>query len=367
VAVAASVLLAFTIRGLQARSTPDASSVTIATVESVQGVVLFRSAQEERLLAGHEPQPLSAGTLLLEGEASAVQCRFPDGTLVMLTGDAEVHIADDGRKRIRLSRGLLTAEVQPQPVGAPMLVETPTARVEVLGTMMTLSAEADRTSVRVDSGRVRLSRLVDGSEVEVDRDHACVASLDPREELRPQPTSAAAVDWRQSFAEPPPDRWKGQWQAPAGGQPGRMHAVPCIVGRKDEAMPVVHFGISVRRVEGVDLGRLPADGTLWVKYRLQRPSPLRVMLGVNRADGRFGGNFEVKLGSKRTVADGERWQWLEIPLSRLQPLVPRFPEMAEGDRPYLILITTFDDDGGLEVAELGITETGIRALENHHR
>ncbi len=359
---AAGVLLAITISLLRDRATPAVVPSTIATVESVQGAVIFRSAHEEQLLVDRESQALSAGTLLLEGEDSAVQCRLLDGTLIMLTGDAEAHIADDGRKRIRLSRGLLTAEVQPQSAAAPMLVETPTARVEVLGTVVTLSAEPDRTSVRVDSGRVRMARLVDGREVEVARDHACVASLDAREELRPHRTSAAASHWRQTFVEPPPSRWKGQWQAPVGDEPGRMRAVPCVVGRKDEAMPVVHFGVSVRRVEGVDLGQLPADGTLWIKYRLERPSPLRIMLGVNRGDGRFGGNFEVKLGSKTTVVAEDRWQWLEIPLSRLKPLVSRFPEMAEGDRPYLILFTTFEDDGGLEIAELGITETGITEL-----
>jgi hypothetical protein len=334
----------------------DVSPPAVVTVESIHGAVMFRDSQTDRLLAVGEPLSLPAGTLVLEGDTAALQCRFFDGTLITLTGDTEAKLADEDQKRVRLSRGELTAEVTPQTAGRPMIIETPTARVEVLGTVLSLSAEADRTSVRVDSGRVRLSRLVDGRAVEIDYNHACIASLDPREDLQPLPTASATGVWRYEFAEPPPARWKGQWLAASGGEPGRVRVVPCIVGRKDEAQPIIHFGVTARRVDGIDLGRLPADATLRIGYRLTEPAPLRIMLGVNRPDGRFGGNFETKLSSRSVVADHGRWQWLEIPLSRLKPLVPRFPAMAEGDRPYLILITTFEEDAGLEIAELSITE-----------
>jgi hypothetical protein len=155
------------------------------------------------------------------------------------------------------------------------------------------------------------------------------------------------------------------WQAPDGNLPARVRAVACLVGRKHEAdyTPIVHYGISARRVEEMNLGSLPTDGVLRVRLRTERPAKLHIMLGLNRADGGFGGNFEVKLPRDAGTPQPDGWRELIVPLADFQPVVPRKPDMPISARPYLILITTYGDDAGLEVSELaieGAETSGVR-------
>jgi ferric-dicitrate binding protein FerR (iron transport regulator) len=356
--VAAGMLLILnTVLRFSAPAAPGKSLTTIAQVELIQGVVLFRDGAEERLLAPGGQESLSAGVILLEGDTSAAQCRFLDGTLVTFTSDTEAHLNDAGQKRLRLLRGMLTAEVRPQPVGRPMVIETPTARVEVLGTVFTLAAEPERTRVRVNSGTVRLQRLVDGQAVDVPQAQSCEASLNANDELRPRLPEEPKPGWCHEFTSPPPAAWKGEWLAPEPGVPGRMRAAPCIVGRKarDEATPIVHFGMTARKLDEVSLGLLPSDGALEITYRSQQPTPLQVMIGVHQLSGAFGGNFEAKLARPTDAVPLGQWRRVEIPFAEFRPLIERYKELKENDRPFLILITTYGRDAGLEVSEMRIS------------
>lgn len=358
-AVAAGWLMTvgwFTFDGGSGGEHRSQAAPTIATLEMTQGTVSFRATGGEPLALDRRGQDLTAGTLLVEGETSAAQWRFLDGTLITASGDAEISFDDDGQKVIRARQGMLTAEVQPQLTGAPLIVETPTARVEVLGTVFTLAADPDTTRINVAEGRVRLKRLVDGETVEVSQQQSCIASLDARSDLSPEVPVEPQIGWQHHFTEPPPARWKGMWQAPEGNLPARVRAVACLVGRKHEAdyTPIVHYGISARRVEEMNLGSVPTDGVLRVRFRTEQPAKLHIMLGLNRADGGFGGNFEVKLPRDAGTPQPDGWRELVVPLADFQPVVQRKRDIPSAARPYLILITTYGDDAGLEVCELAI-------------
>lgn len=341
-------------------TSPTRDAPTVAMAELIQGAVSFRAAGEQNLVSGDRIRELPSGTLLVEGETSAAQIRFLDGTLITVSGDAEVGLSDDRQKRLQVRHGILTAEVRPQPADAPLVVETSTARVEVLGTVFTLAAEAEQTRINVDEGRVRLRRLVDGQTVEVPPEHSCVASLDARDKLRTDAPDQPSPGWEHQFTQPPPARWKGQWLPADGDLPARVRAVACLVGRKQQSddRPIVHYGVTARKVDGVRLGSLPKNGVLRITLRTEQPAKLQIMLGLNRADGRFGGNFEVKLPADRATPRDDGWQELTVPLADFYPLIQRYPEMAENAQPYLLLITTFGRDAGLEVCEMAITAGG---------
>lgn len=358
-ALAAGWLLAVAYFHAHNETSPDSPS--IARLEMTHGTVSFRTTHGQTLVLSGRGQTLSAGSLLLEGESSAAQWRFLDGTLITLSGDAEVAFSDDGQKLLRVRHGTLTAEVEPQRSGVPLVVETPTARVEVLGTVFTLATESDQTRINVVAGRVRLKRLVDGKSVEVPGEHSCVASLDARGELQPTVPDRPAIGWQHRFVKPPPDRWKGEWLPAEGHLPARVRAVACLVGHKHEAdyVPIVHYGITARKVDEVSLGSLPTNGALRIRCRTEDPARLHIMLGLNRDDGGFGGNFEAKLPRDAGVPDADGWREIVVPLADFHPLVERWRVMPIDARPYLILVTTFGDDAGLEVSELAIEDAEI--------
>lgn len=337
----------------------------IASIEIAQGTVSFRTIGGQSLVLPSQDQALPAGTLMLEGESSAVQWRFLDGTLITASGVAEISFSDDGQKLLRLRQGVLTAEVQPQAAGAPLVVETPTARMEVLGTVFTLTAEPEHTRINVAEGRVRLKRLVDGETVEVSQQHSCVASLDARGDLRPEVPSEPEIGWQYRFTDPPPQSWKGEWRSAEGSLPARLRAVAFLVGRKQERdyTPIVHYGITARSVDEINLGSLPPKGELRVRFRTDHPARLHIMLGLNREDGGFGGNFEAKLSPDSGVPQADGWRELVVPLASFTPIMYHKPNMPVDARPYLLLITTYDDYAGLEVSELAIEDaekSGVR-------
>lgn len=331
----------------------------VARIEMIQGTVLFRPVGQESLSPLHKKQDgLGAGTLLIEGESSAIQWRFDDGTLITLSGDSEVTLSDGVQKRLRLREGLLTAEVEPQPSHAPMIVETSTAQVEVVGTIFTLTAEAERTRLRVDEGVVRLRRLVDGQTIEVRQKQSCTSSLDAGERLEALEPSELSRDGQHRFAQPPPRSWLGEWLPPEPDLVGRLRAVPIRAGRvqHQDQVPLVHYGIRARKGDGVHLGVISREGRLRVIYRTAESARIQIVLGLHLPGGGFGGNFELKPPVDASIVHQDDWQELDVPLSLFQPLGPRHRSMTEDSQPFFLLITTFEKDAGLEVSDFAILQ-----------
>jgi hypothetical protein len=131
------------------------------------------------VLDGTATEPAGEGRKLLEDQGiriadkdglAVVTC--PDGTRLELAGRTLLRFAaapapSSGDRLVRLDAGTLTADVARQPAGRRRLILTPNARAEVLGTRLTLSVEADASTLTVEKGRVRLVRLADGAAVVV--------------------------------------------------------------------------------------------------------------------------------------------------------------------------------------------------------
>jgi ferric-dicitrate binding protein FerR (iron transport regulator) len=124
----------------------------VARAESVEGAVSWSSDNGGQRAVLSSGVGLAAGTLSVEGASSSAQLRFDDGTVLTLTGDAELGFSDDGQKRLVLRRGAFTGHVAHQPAGRPMVVRTNTAEIEVLGTVFALASEQNQTTLNVESG-----------------------------------------------------------------------------------------------------------------------------------------------------------------------------------------------------------------------
>ncbi len=121
------------------------SRTAIARVDEVQGAVSWSNGTGEPSVSLTSGQRVASGTIVLEGEAASAQLQFDDGTRITLNGDSELSFSDHGQKHLALRRGTLGAEVQPQPAGRPMLVRTPTAEIEVVGTVFGICSTTKET------------------------------------------------------------------------------------------------------------------------------------------------------------------------------------------------------------------------------
>lgn len=113
---------------------------------------------------------LQAGDWLLTGRDGAAELEFPGETTRLAIGaDAEFGVVTAmPDKQLKLTAGTLRASVARQSASHPMLIRTPTAKAEVLGTKFEMSATKERTEMTVTEGRVLIARTDDESGVVVE-------------------------------------------------------------------------------------------------------------------------------------------------------------------------------------------------------
>ncbi len=148
---------------------------------------------------------------------------YADGTRFRIVQGAAIRPKPGPAKHLELPRGDAWFSVTPQPQGQPMVIETPVAKVEVLGTEFLVSSSDSETQLEVTSGRVRLTRYNDGESIEVPAGRRLVA---PRTgEFINTMLWDSDHAWREDFENGVPRGWKGQFVKhglPEGSRGGIM-------------------------------------------------------------------------------------------------------------------------------------------------
>lgn len=156
-------------------------------------VTLLETGGSVRVLTpGGDDSPAAAGTEVLAGqtlqtggEDGFAALGYSDGTRLLLSPGTVVRVEteNDGdavdRKRLFVSRGVLRADVAPQPQSRPMVVASPQVEVVVLGTKFTAATGPGATRVELEQGRVQLVRTADRRAIEVRQGAYVVATADP--------------------------------------------------------------------------------------------------------------------------------------------------------------------------------------------
>jgi ferric-dicitrate binding protein FerR (iron transport regulator) len=296
---------------------------------------------------------LRGGTLSLEGAASSAQLVFRDGSTIALNGDSELALPGDSPKRLSLRRGALSADVRPQPAGSRMLIRTPMAEVEVLGTRFYVSVQPGETAVSVEVGRVRMRRLADESLVDVAQGQTAVATLDVAKRMEVRPLPPAPVRWRQAFKKPPSAIWQGEWVRADGIDPGRLRNVPDLSERRADGTPIAAYTVNVRDNSG-SIASVRPDSVLCVRFRIQGKHDMLALVGLHRPTGGFAGNFQTVIKPGVGSADASGWRTWEAPLSALEAKFPNCPQIPRGARVFLVYLACYAPDARLEVAEVSI-------------
>lgn len=99
-------------------------ATTIATLEKLDGAVQWTGNGGQVSFDLESGQQLTGGTLESLSVDSSAELRFHDGSAVTVFGAFTLTISDRGQKKLHLRRGNLSAAVEKQPSGKPLLVLT---------------------------------------------------------------------------------------------------------------------------------------------------------------------------------------------------------------------------------------------------
>jgi ferric-dicitrate binding protein FerR (iron transport regulator) len=326
----------------------------VVDVVLVSGEVTWASdGNKPRLL--HTGASLPAGRFETLAEDSLIRLRFHDGTLLEFSGPTRAAVAEGAEKRVRLATGLLTAQVAPQPAGRPMQVITPTAAIEVLGTIFTLDAASDEARLSVEEGRVKLRRLVDDKHTEVAAEHGVVASLDSASSLSPVRSVRPPQQWSALF-DPMRERVTGNFVSAAGGDPLHVAAAAKLLSDPmSEGLRLVHWRVQIApsRKQSAALATLVANSVVELRWRTVRPVTGQVVLKTFRARTGFRGGFSAPLDAS-SPPDAKGWHTSRLPLSAFIPLKPELGTSPIGLDLLAIEVTTLAESAGLEIAHLSI-------------
>ena len=348
-AAAAAVIIGFAVSNIRG----PANIPTIGLVENATGEVRFDS--------GENPEDVTAGievkanqTLVTKGQKSSAVFIFEDGTSLVVAGDTKITTVD-GAKWVEVTDGAVAASVSPQPVGKPLVVSTPIADIEVVGTRFSVNHSSDLTDLAVTQGAVVLKRHSDGSSIKVTEGKRVFAGHGGRLFTENLPTLARR--WRADFED------------------GRRHR-HCHLGdlTMDGLPDSSKGGVRAIRVEDPDLEgtftEQAAFGTPWaeglvmarekthlhMRYKLETPGPLEVQIET-RTDGPKPRLASYHFHQFAATSPGE-WVEASIPLNHFRNPSDSEDHTMAGEIPLTLLVVAPYDNTGLVIDEITLNEAG---------
>jgi len=214
--------------------------------------------------------------------------------------------ADIGQKKLRLKQGAFTADVVPQPVGKPMIIQTPSTVIEVVGTRFEVEALQAFTTVNVREGNVRLKHLFDGSVVDIPA-HYCVTAK-AGSDLSPTRLPASKNHWKSSLDIH--TGGFGQWLPATKKRPAAQKALPFIPANYPD-ITIALLGIPVSG-RGEPPVVLTPSAQFRVRGRLHYPAKLKIGIAVSDDNGEFAGMFRGDLLNEQPITKIDEEKCFEV-------------------------------------------------------
>ena len=352
-AVAAAVAIGLFIQfsGQQPETQPE---LPIAQITKLSGPLLWTGD------GGQVNRNLQVGTKLFGGTIEGMgpdawfELEFNDGSQVVISGNSMLTISDIGQKELRLREGSFSANVMPQPKAKPMLVRTRYALFEVMGTRFSVDAELASSTLSVNEGKVRATRLSDGSSVEVTAKHRVVAALDC--EFVPEEMPESVTFW-QSHLENGRKRNHGEWIPANGAEPAQLKTVPYTLPAKSDRQQRTIHNLSMPVSSGDHPPVvLQPESKVRVRGKIASSHPIWFGMTLRRENGDFAGRFQITLPAEE-FQSGEPFE-VVLNLSDYE-LDPSLAQWADSlpKTPYGLIVKgvwchTLWDPAGLQVYEI---------------
>ena len=341
-----------------------ASDPSVAKITGLSGALIWTGDRGQIVRDITIGTELAGGTIEGLAPDSWFELQFLDGSTVMISGASLLTFADLGQKKMRLREGRLSANIEPQPDGKPMLIHTRSAVLKVLGTQFDVEANLASTVLTVNEGKVRFRRLSDGSEVDVLAKHHVTTDTDNG--LLPVLVPDSVHSWKSQLHLKQQNY--GKWQPATDHQPASLKAIPLI---PPDAPHVTLYlaGLSVNRSDGSPVVLLPTSKFV-VRGRLRSQGRVHFGLRVTYPNGEFAGMFRGDLHDKQPFAvkdeNGRFEEVYRLQHFTIDPAVRDRQDELVGKPDGLILdgVWAFTHTGspaGLEITEVEVIPPELHA------
>ena len=323
------------------------AELAIVTISEMHGALQWTGDGGRVVRDLEAGSALPGGTLELLSADSWALLTFRDGSTVTVSGQSMLAISEDQQKEIHLREGSVSARVAAQPHGQPMLIHTPTARLEVLGTQLNVDAQRTSTTLRVNEGRVRVTRLADGSVAEVPADYQVVVSASRLADFEVSRRPESVRSWQSSL---PSCAIYGEWVPERGGTNGRLRTAPILLDLQKERITLHLVALSVSRGPAPPVV-LTAGGKLRIRGRVETPGEVYFGLTAKHVKGGFAGKYVVARQFGLSQKTDERLE-IELPLEAFGPQEEEFADSPIGLELVDWWCFTYNVDAGLSIASV---------------
>ncbi|HIM31512.1 MAG TPA: hypothetical protein EYG57_18435 [Planctomycetes bacterium] len=316
---------------------------SVVTITGLNGATQWTGDGGQVDLDLKEGQALRGGTLETLSTNSWVEIQYPDKSMVTISGRSVLTIAARDQKELHLGHGNLSADVKPQQPGTPMLIHTPTAKLEVLGTQFNVDTEAATTLLTVNKGRVRVTRLVDGMVKEVPADHQVTAAASRAKfnvALRP----AAVKQWKSNL---PQNVIYGKWMP----ETASLRATP-LLWREGKEKPTLLYAASMSVSRGEDPPVVLSAGARFrIRGRMESDEHLLIGLTTKHPKGGFAGKYESWRPAAAFLQSDQLFD-LEVRVEDFKPQEPRYADSPIGLEVFDWWCLTINVDAGLTITSV---------------
>jgi len=292
---------------------------------------------------------LAGGTVEGLVPGSWFELTFSDGSTATISGNSMLTVSDQGQKKLHLKAGNLSGKVEPQPPGKPMLIYTPSALLEVVGTQFEIEAETVATVLNVSEGNVRVTRFSDGNTVDVPARHRVIAAAD--REMLPELVPNSVSHWRSELPLGPVGT-QGKWSPETDTQAATLRAIPYT---SPQGMTIYTTGLGVSRGAQTPVTLQP-NSSLRVRGSIASPHKMYFGVTVRRASGEFAGRFQTSRPAGE-FRSGENFEVIfHLEDFGLDPSLDerkdKLPTVPFGLVVASVWCHTLDKQAGLEITEV---------------
>ncbi|MDP6545829.1 MAG: ankyrin repeat domain-containing protein [Phycisphaerae bacterium] len=342
--IAAAVAIALVAGFLLMRPSAEPA---IATITEMNGALQWTGNGGRVVRDFDAGSSLPGGTLESLSADSWAVLTFRDGSTVTVSGQSTLTISEDQQKQIHLREGSVSARVASQPQGCPMLIHTPTAKLEVLGTQLNVDAEAASTTLRVNEGRVRATRLADGSVVDVPSDHQVIVSASRRRKFTVRRRPESVRSWKSNL---PQGAIYGQWIPGSGATAGALRTAPVLLNPGKD--PITLHLASISACRGAVSPVAPArGGNFRIRGRIGTSGDIYFGLTMKHIKGGFAGKYVT--ARRVNVADKtDQHLEIELPFEDFRPQEKEFPASPVGLELVDLWCFTYNQDAELRITSV---------------